>query len=192
MYAAAGSELERQVAAVWSQVLGIAPIGIDDNFFELGGNSLVGLTVVARLRKTLTLEKLPAQVLYEAPTVAALARYIAQDGHGGEMADILDAVRAREGVRRDANRRSRRRTRPRWRLWGWRAGSRARPTSGRSGTTSPRGVCSIRGFSDDELVSRGVDRALLHQPNYVKSGTVLENVDRFDAHFSAARRGKRK
>ena len=31
--------------------------------------------------------------------------------------------------------------------------------------------------------ARGVDRALLRQPNYVKAGTVIEDMDRFDAAF---------
>jgi acyl transferase domain-containing protein len=63
---------ERQIADVWSDVLGIAPIGIDDNFFELGGNSLLGLEVAACLRKTLDVD-VAVQRLYEAPTVRTLA-----------------------------------------------------------------------------------------------------------------------
>src|SRR5262249_17378084 len=52
-FMAAGNELERRIAGVWQQVLGIEPIGIQDNFFDLGGNSLVGLQVIAELRKVL-------------------------------------------------------------------------------------------------------------------------------------------
>ncbi|HJT56094.1 MAG TPA: type I polyketide synthase, partial [Ktedonobacteraceae bacterium] len=45
------------------------------------------------------------------------------------------------------------------------------------------GVKSIRHFSDEELLAAGVDPQLLAQPNYVKAGTVLEDIDRFDASF---------
>lgn len=45
------------------------------------------------------------------------------------------------------------------------------------------GVKSIRFFSDEELQEAGIDPALLQQPNYVKAGTVIEDIDNFDASF---------
>jgi len=45
------------------------------------------------------------------------------------------------------------------------------------------GVKSIRRFSDAELLAAGVTPDLLRQPNYVKAGTVIDNVDSFDAAF---------
>src|SRR5437660_1500946 len=45
------------------------------------------------------------------------------------------------------------------------------------------GVKSIRSFSDEELLAAGIDPALLAQPNYVKVGSVLEDIDMFDASF---------
>ena len=71
------NEVEARVAALWQAVLGIEQIGIDDNFFELGGNSLLGIGLVDRLRKEFQ-QTLPAHVLYEAPTVSALAALVAQ------------------------------------------------------------------------------------------------------------------
>ena len=35
---------------IWTEVLGVSPIGIDDDFFELGGDSLIGLKMTARSR----------------------------------------------------------------------------------------------------------------------------------------------
>jgi acyl carrier protein len=78
-YVAPGNEVERRIAAIWGQVLGIAEVGIHDNFFELGGNSLVGLDLVDRLRKELNIESIPAHVLYEAPTVSDMASFVAQN-----------------------------------------------------------------------------------------------------------------
>ncbi|MFC7713707.1 phosphopantetheine-binding protein [Nonomuraea recticatena] len=49
-------------------------VGVLDNFFELGGNSLLGVTIVAAVRRAFELDELPPHILYEAPTVAALAR----------------------------------------------------------------------------------------------------------------------
>jgi acyl transferase domain-containing protein/acyl carrier protein len=45
------------------------------------------------------------------------------------------------------------------------------------------GVCSIRFFSDKELLSAGVKTAEIQNPNYVKAGTVIEDIDCFDATF---------
>ncbi len=63
---------EARIAAIWSEVLGVEPVGVADNFFELGGTSVLGLEVVARLRAVYG-EQHTVVGLYEHPTVAALA-----------------------------------------------------------------------------------------------------------------------
>ncbi|MCF6439122.1 type I polyketide synthase [Pseudoalteromonas luteoviolacea] len=45
------------------------------------------------------------------------------------------------------------------------------------------GVESITAFSDEELLDAGVDQATLAQPEYVKAGGVLPDIDMFDAEF---------
>ncbi|MCP4660007.1 MAG: SDR family NAD(P)-dependent oxidoreductase, partial [bacterium] len=71
--------LERQLAGVWSKLLGIAEIGIHDNFFELGGHSVLATQVVARLRRELRRE-VPLATFFAHPTVAGLAAELAEDG----------------------------------------------------------------------------------------------------------------
>lgn len=44
---------EQAVAAVWSDVLGIARIGVRDNFFDIGGHSLLSVRVITKLDKAL-------------------------------------------------------------------------------------------------------------------------------------------
>ena len=70
------AEIERAVAAVWAEVLGVARVGPDDGFFALGGNSLSAVRVAARL----SARGLPATAahLFEAPTVSALAALLAR------------------------------------------------------------------------------------------------------------------
>ncbi len=75
------SDLERGIAEVWQEILGVDPVGLHDNFFELGGNSLAGLRLVQRLRERLG-AGLSEVSLYEAPTVGALARAIAAQAPG--------------------------------------------------------------------------------------------------------------
>jgi acyl transferase domain-containing protein/acyl carrier protein len=45
------------------------------------------------------------------------------------------------------------------------------------------GVESTTFFSDEELLAAGVDPSLLNDPNYIKAGAILEDIDRFDAAF---------
>jgi acyl transferase domain-containing protein/acyl carrier protein len=45
------------------------------------------------------------------------------------------------------------------------------------------GVESISIFTDDELTAANIDPALMSNPNYVKAGAVLEDIDLFDAAF---------
>jgi acyl carrier protein len=66
---------EQEVAAVWSEVLGIKRLGAQDNFFEAGGDSLSAVRVVVRLRDKLHVP-LALQHLFEKPTLADLAAAI--------------------------------------------------------------------------------------------------------------------
>ena len=68
-------DLERRIAAVWQRVLGIEQVGANDNFFELGGTSLAGIQLVTELKRELGIE-IPTVTIFEAPTVAALARHL--------------------------------------------------------------------------------------------------------------------
>jgi amino acid adenylation domain-containing protein len=69
--------IEEILAGIWSQVLGMAAMGIHDNFFELGGHSLFGIQLIAHVREAFELE-LPLRYLFEAPTVASLGAEIAR------------------------------------------------------------------------------------------------------------------
>lgn len=74
-YVAPGNRVERDVAQIWQELLGVEKVGIHDNFFELGGNSLMGLQVVHQLRKQLNLS-VPLTILYEGPTISTLANLV--------------------------------------------------------------------------------------------------------------------
>ncbi|MEU4445217.1 non-ribosomal peptide synthase/polyketide synthase [Actinosynnema sp. NPDC050801] len=65
------TDRERQVADIWTEVLGVPGIGVEDNFFELGGDSILSIRVVSRLRAAFGVELSP-RALFTAPTVAGL------------------------------------------------------------------------------------------------------------------------
>ncbi|WP_336692614.1 type I polyketide synthase [Delftia acidovorans] len=71
-YVAAEGELQQALAALWTDMLGIAPVGVDDNLFELGGDSLLAIQILARVKKSFGVELHPA-AFFKAPTVGELA-----------------------------------------------------------------------------------------------------------------------
>ncbi len=92
-FVAPGNELERQLVAIWEEVLGIQPIGIKDNFFDLGGHSLLAVRLFAQIERKL-LRKLPLNLLLQSGTVEALAHTIKQQELAvdlqGELTDLAD------------------------------------------------------------------------------------------------------
>jgi len=71
----ASGELETTLLRIFQDVLEEAPIGVDEDFFDLGGDSLLAMRVVARVRAAVGVD-LPMGVLFDRPTVAALAELV--------------------------------------------------------------------------------------------------------------------
>ncbi|MCP4001960.1 MAG: non-ribosomal peptide synthetase, partial [Gammaproteobacteria bacterium] len=74
-YIAPRNEIEQQLAAMWSELLGIDQVGIEDDFFALGGHSLVAMQVVSQIMQAMGVQ-LPLEVLFDAPTIASLAESV--------------------------------------------------------------------------------------------------------------------
>jgi acyl transferase domain-containing protein/NAD(P)-dependent dehydrogenase (short-subunit alcohol dehydrogenase family)/acyl carrier protein len=181
-FAAAGTATERELAGVWERVLGIERVGVDDNFFELGGNSLLGLQLVSELNRELRLDLAPVD-LFDAPSVGALARRVrpapAPEAAAGAPVrpegEVL-AERRRRLVRGtgDAADRDVAIVGMAGRFPG--AGSVEELWANLAG-----GVESVTFFSDEELLAAGVEPELLADPEYVRAGAILDDVDLFDA-----------
>jgi amino acid adenylation domain-containing protein/FkbH-like protein len=76
-YARPQSPVQVQVAKIWSEVLGLEPIGLHDNFFDLGGHSLLAIQVLSRLREQLRLE-ISLEQLFAHPTVSGVAALVSE------------------------------------------------------------------------------------------------------------------
>ncbi|MEH2382480.1 MAG: beta-ketoacyl synthase N-terminal-like domain-containing protein [Nostoc sp.] len=97
VYVAPSNEIERTIANIWQELLGVEQIGIHDNFFELGGHSLLAVQVTSRLREIFQAEVPLQSILFDAPTVAGLAAVITEiqpkQDELQQMAALLQQVR---------------------------------------------------------------------------------------------------
>ncbi|MEU3554844.1 non-ribosomal peptide synthetase [Streptomyces fragilis] len=66
---------ESKLADIWSVALGVDGVGVHDDFFALGGHSLLGSEVMDRVRQEYQVD-VPLGLLFESPTVAAVAGYV--------------------------------------------------------------------------------------------------------------------
>jgi len=76
-YIAPRTAIEREIAEVWQEVLGVEGVGADDNFFDLGGHSLHAIRVHGKLCAKFGNELSLVQ-LFQFPTITALAGLITQ------------------------------------------------------------------------------------------------------------------
>jgi acyl carrier protein len=87
--------VEETLCDIWTEVLGVEPVGIHDNFFQLGGDSLLATQVVSRLRRAFCVQ-LPLGILFDVPTVAGLAmatlQAMTERVNGDDMIDLLDEL----------------------------------------------------------------------------------------------------
>ncbi|HWE61029.1 MAG TPA: phosphopantetheine-binding protein, partial [Chloroflexota bacterium] len=74
-YVAPRDPVEDVLAGLWHAVLGVERVGVHDNFFDLGGHSLLATRLISRVRAMFQME-VPLHRLFEAPTVAGLARVL--------------------------------------------------------------------------------------------------------------------
>ena len=83
----ARTDIEQLIAQVWREMLKLDHFRIDDNFFELGGHSLLAAQIVTKLRLALA-KQIPVRILFEAPTIAQLAKALESIVLGTDEPDL--------------------------------------------------------------------------------------------------------
>ncbi|MCP5074184.1 MAG: LLM class flavin-dependent oxidoreductase [Rhodobacteraceae bacterium] len=73
-------QVERQIAEIWSRILGVAHISSNDNFFELGGHSLLAVQAHREIKAVLNITSLSITDIFRHPTLSGLAGMIEGDG----------------------------------------------------------------------------------------------------------------
>jgi amino acid adenylation domain-containing protein/thioester reductase-like protein len=72
-YVAPSTDVEKLLAQVWKEVLGVERVGINDNFFDLGGHSLLIMKVIAKVKMSLPLT---VQDFFDNQTISGLAKCV--------------------------------------------------------------------------------------------------------------------
>jgi hypothetical protein len=70
--------IERDIAAIWARILGVAEIGAQDSFFDLGGHSLLAVQAHREIRSTLAVDRLSITDIFRCPKLATLAARVAE------------------------------------------------------------------------------------------------------------------
>ncbi|MGQ4490553.1 HemK family protein methyltransferase [Streptomyces sp. SAS_281] len=87
--------MERQLAELIQELVGVARVGVYDSFFELGGFSLLATQLATRIRSLFGVD-LALRDVFEAPTVDELAQLIvltqAELSGGDDLAALLDEL----------------------------------------------------------------------------------------------------
>ncbi|BAY08431.1 alpha/beta fold hydrolase [Calothrix sp. NIES-2098] len=72
------TEIEKRLAAIWTQLLNLKEVGIYDNFFALGGDSLLAVRLFAQIEEKFR-KNLPLSTLINAPTIEQLAQIVSSN-----------------------------------------------------------------------------------------------------------------
>jgi acyl carrier protein len=87
--------LERDLVALWCELLNAGAVGIHENFFELGGHSLLAVQLLSRVRQVYGVD-LSLEVVYSGEfTVAELAKAVELkeiEQSGGDYRELLQEL----------------------------------------------------------------------------------------------------
>ncbi|MFL5384123.1 MAG: amino acid adenylation domain-containing protein, partial [Longimicrobiaceae bacterium] len=88
---------ERVMLEIWRDVLQVAEVGLHDDFFDLGGHSLLGVRLMAQVKKRLKVA-LPLTTLFAHPTPAGLAAAVEGAGKARDFHHLVPLTEVAAGT----------------------------------------------------------------------------------------------
>ncbi|HLP62841.1 MAG TPA: amino acid adenylation domain-containing protein, partial [Candidatus Deferrimicrobium sp.] len=172
-YISPKSDIEKTIAGVWQDLLGLDKVGIHDNFFDLGGNSLSIIRLNSRLKVALPDKKdISVVTLFNHPTVASLARYLNREEN--ETGSVMTAKKIKPHFKREQVEIA---------VIGMAGRFPGAKNIDEFLHNIKNGVESIRFFTLEQLKQLGVEAELINNPDYVPAKGVLESKECFDSFF---------
>ncbi len=93
------SELECELAAIWSNVLNVPDVSVDDDFFLMGGSSLLVTRVIAQITARFD-RAIPVRDFFANPTIASLALQLSGvSGDSTASASSLETIQVSRDLR---------------------------------------------------------------------------------------------
>jgi natural product biosynthesis luciferase-like monooxygenase protein len=94
------TELEKTIAAIWREVIGVDKVGVNDNFFDLGGSPVLMEKIHSKLRTTLN-RGLSMMDMFEHLTISSLAKHLSSDQTGSaSLRETQDRAETRRALMR--------------------------------------------------------------------------------------------
>ena len=91
------SGLEKQIAALWKETLGLQEVHPQANFFDLGGDSIKLMQLHKKLQEVLE-TRFPLVMLFQYPTVSSMATFYLQH-KDGKKEDRTEAIKKGQQLR---------------------------------------------------------------------------------------------
>ncbi|QDV63563.1 polyketide synthase [Crateriforma conspicua] len=166
-YAAPKTEVEKQLAKIWCELLQLDRVGIEDNFLHLGGSSLRAVAMIARAAEEIGLNITPAE-FFDHPTIASLVDLA---GTTNEKAKPDSGTTDSNTVHQAA-----------YAIVGIAARMPGAANLQQFWNNLIEGRESIRFFQPNELDS-GLKESVTSHPGYVAARGVVDDADCFDRKF---------
>lgn len=169
------SDLQKLLAALWCDLLGIDHAGTEDNFFDLGGNSLLALQMIARL-KTEHGYDLPVVKLYRHPTIKGIEK----DLSGNDSESFYDKAHAR--LKKEKVPAEIKSVEDGIAIIGMAGKFPGAKNTDELWQILEQGKETTKFFSKEELDST-IPEEIKNDPSYVAARGVIDDSDKFDAAF---------
>lgn len=164
-YEAPKHKLEKQLCKIWEDLLGLNKVGVKENFFDVGGNSLLIMQLQNKIA-SVTGYKASISDLFAFPTVLELTRHILgidtnvvakkipqiYNNSPCEPIAIIGMAGRFPGAKNISE------------FW----------------LKLETGTECLNHFSDEELIQSGISPSLMENEAYIKTGALLEEIDKFD------------
>ncbi|MED2729266.1 non-ribosomal peptide synthetase, partial [Bacillus thuringiensis] len=86
------TDLEKEIAMIWGEVLGYKKVSMKDNFFKSGGESLLATKFISLVRNKLKIE-LPIKIIFEVTTLEEFVLIVKQELELEQDKELMDLLK---------------------------------------------------------------------------------------------------